>query len=197
MTNPLEALTKQLSQFPGVGEKSAQRMAFFLLSLPKEKVAHMATVMTSTRERIRYCNRCFNLSFEPECFICANPNRIRNQVCVVASPKDIYALEKAGEYKGLYHVLGGLLSPLDGMHAEVLRIQELMQRLREEAFDEVILALNSTIEGEATMLYLNERLSSFNTLVSKLAYGLPVGADLDYTDEVTLQRAISGRARMF
>lgn len=191
--NPLSQLIEQLSLFPGVGEKSAQRMAFFLLSLPKEKVRKLGETIIDTREKIRYCDRCFNISLTPTCFICENPSRYPHQLCIVASPKDIFALEKSGEYKGLYHVLGGLLSPIDGIHPETLRIAELMHRCETESFQEIIFAINATIEGEATMLYLADLLARYSTSITKLAYGLPVGADIDYADEITLQRALAGR----
>ncbi len=194
--NPLSPLIDQLSQFPGVGEKSAQRMAFFLLSLPKEKVRKMGEAIVETREKIRYCDNCFNISLSPRCFICENPNRNPKQLCVVSSPKDIFALEKSGDYKGYYHVLGGLLSPIDGIHPEGLRIEELMHRCETERYDEIIFAINASIEGEATMLYLSDLLARYNCNISKLAYGLPVVSDIDYADEITLQRALSGRRKI-
>lgn len=194
--NPLSQLIEQLSLFPGVGEKSAQRMAFFLLSLPKEKVRKLGETIIDTREKIRYCDRCFNISLTPTCFICENPSRNVHQLCIVASPKDIFALEKSGEYKGLYHVLGGLLSPIDGIHPETLRLTELMHRCETETFQEIIFAINATIEGEATMLYLADLLTRYTIPITKLAYGLPVGADIDYADEITLQRALAGRRNL-
>lgn len=194
--NPLSQLIEQLSLFPGIGEKSAQRMAFFLLSLPKEKVRRMGETLIETREKIRYCDHCFNISLTPLCFICESPSRNTQQLCIVASPKDIFALEKSNEYKGLYHVLGGVLSPIDGIHPETLRITELMHRCETESFQEIIFAINATIEGEATMLYLTDLLSRYKVSVTKLAYGLPVGADIDYADEITLQRALAGRRKV-
>jgi len=194
--NPLSPLIEQLSQFPGVGEKSAQRMAFFLLSLPKERVRKMGETIVETRDKIRYCEHCFNISLTPRCFVCDNPMRNTSQLCIVASPKDIFALEKSGEYKGLYHVLGGLLSPIDGIHPEALRIEELMHRCESERFQEVIFAINASIEGEATMLYLNDLLSRYSCSITKLAYGLPVGGEIDYADEITLQRAMAGRRKI-
>jgi recombination protein RecR len=193
LENPLTHLVNQLSKFPGIGEKSAQRLAFFLLSQSEADVRRMAEAMVHTREKIKYCKACFNISFQDTCHICLDPKRERSQLCIVASPKDIFAFERSGEFKGTYHVLGGLISPIDGVHPDMLRIQELLIRCRQGAFSEVIMAINATIEGDATMLYLMELLSSFDVKVSKLAYGLPVGADIDYADELTLQKALRGR----
>ncbi len=193
LENPLTHLINQLSKFPGIGEKSAQRLAFFLLSQSEGDVRRMADAMVNTREKIKYCNTCFNISFQDTCHVCADPKREGSQLCIVASPKDIFAFERSGEFKGVYHVLGGVISPIDGVHPDMLRIQELIMRCRQGDFKEVIMAINATIEGDATMLYLTELLSSFDIKVSKLAYGLPVGADIDYADELTLQKAMMGR----
>ena len=196
LNNPLSHLVHQLSKFPGVGEKSAQRLAFFLLSLPKEEVGKMAQAMIDTRNNIRYCDSCFNISFQPRCYLCSDERRDRSMMCIVASPKDIVAFERSGEYKGVYHVLGGLLSPIDGIHPEMLRIEELVTRLRTGEVTEIILAINATVEGDTTCLYLSNLLSGLNISISKLAYGLPVGADIDYADELTLQKALTGRKRI-
>jgi recombination protein RecR len=196
LNNPLSHLVQQLSKFPGVGEKSAQRLAFFLLSLPKEEVGKMAQAMIDTRNNIRYCDSCFNISFQPRCYLCSDERRDRSMMCIVASPKDIVAFERSGEYKGVYHVLGGLLSPIDGIHPEMLRIEELVTRLRTGEVTEIILAINATVEGDTTCLYLSNMLSGLNISISKLAYGLPVGADIDYADELTLQKALTGRKRI-
>ncbi|MBT6121497.1 recombination protein RecR [bacterium] len=191
--NPLDGLMTQLTKFPGVGQKSAQRMAFFLLSIPGKDVHSMASTMVDTRQRIRYCERCFNISFEKTCSICEDSNRDRSLLCVVSEPKDIFAIERAGQFKGNYHVLGGLISPIDGILPESLRIKELIERLKSEPLSEVIFAINPTIEGDATILYLTKILASFETKLSSLAYGLPVGSDMDYADELTLQKAFQGR----
>lgn len=196
LNNPLSHLVQQLSKFPGVGEKSAQRLAFFLLSLPKEEVGKMAQAMVDTRNNIRYCDICFNISFQPRCYLCSDERRDRSMMCIVASPKDIVAFERSGEYKGVYHVLGGLLSPIDGIHPEMLRIEELVTRLRTGEVTEIILAINATVEGDTTCLYLSNMLSGLNISISKLAYGLPVGADIDYADELTLQKALTGRKQI-
>ncbi|MGE4169575.1 MAG: recombination mediator RecR [Candidatus Margulisiibacteriota bacterium] len=196
LENPLAGLTEQLAKLPGIGPKSAQRLAFFLISLPKETVSTMARTMVDTRQAIRYCQTCFNISLNPVCHVCSDPKRDEQSLCIVADPKDIFALERTGTHKGLYHVLGGLISPIDGIHPETLRIEELLLRLREAPPKEIILAINSTIEGEATVLYLSALLKPYNLPISQLAYGLPVGGDLDYADEMTLQKAFMGRTRL-
>jgi recombination protein RecR len=191
--SPLKPLVTELKQLPGVGEKSAQRLAFFLLSISKDRVDKIAKQMSDTRSDIKYCETCFNISLETICHICKNPGRDKDLLCIVAEPKDIFALEKTHEFKGTYHVLGGLISPIDGVHPEALRIPELLERLRQQSFKEIILAINPTIEGDTTVLYLHSVLKQLKLSVTKLAYGLPVGADIDYADELTLQRAFTGR----
>jgi recombination protein RecR len=193
LENPLTPLVAQLSKLPGVGPKSAQRLAFFFLSMPPSEVTEFSETLVKTRTSIRYCSRCFNLAFSELCFVCENPARQPHQLCVVAEPKDIFALERTQVYKGLYHVLGGVLSPIDGIHPEVLRIPELIKRLRTEPITELVLAINPTIEGDATVLYLTHILQEFPVSKSKLAYGLPVGSDMDYADEMTLRKSVLGR----
>ena len=192
--NPLEPLISQLKRLPGIGDKSAQRLAFFLLSISEKEVEKMATTMLSTRKKIVYCQSCYNISLESTCYICLDDNRIQDKICIVSEPKDIFALERTGAYKGVYHVLGGLISPLDGVHPESLRIKELVQRLQEKSYNEVIFAINPTVEGDATILYLSAILESLKLTITKLAYGLPMGSDIDYADEMTLAKAISSRA---
>jgi recombination protein RecR len=191
--NPLQPLVEELSLLPGVGQKSAMRMAFFMLSLPKERVAQFANVLTDVRNRIRYCKTCFNIGLESECEICLNTRRVPNTLCVVSDPRDVFAIERSGEFKGRYHVLGGLISPIDGIHPDALRLEELLDRVKTGHFEEVILALNSTIEGETTYYYLIDLLRPMQVNLTKLAYGLPIGANIDYADEMTLQKAIQGR----
>lgn len=191
--SPLASLVQQFTKLPGIGEKSAQRLAFFVLSMPKKDVERFSEVMTDTRRRMKYCQYCFNLSYTDTCFICANPKRNQSQLCVVAEPRDIFALERSGEYKGIYHVLGGLISPIDGIQPEALRIYELLNRCKTMELNEIVIALNPTIEGDATGLYLHSLLKEYNVKISKLAYGLPVGSDIDYADEMTLQKALIGR----
>ena len=192
MESPLQPLVEQLSKLPGIGAKSAQRLAFFILSLPKKEVDVFADVMVHTRLNIKYCSECFNISLDSVCHICKDDQRDPSLLCIVSEPKDIIALERTSSYKGRYHVLGGLLSPIDGIHPETLRIPELVKRIRENSVKEVILAINPTIEGDATILYLAKILGD-QVEVSKLASGLPMGADLDYADELTLLHALNGR----
>lgn len=194
--NPLEPLVNTLSKLPGIGPKSAQRLAFFLLSLPIENVAMMADTMVSTCRAIKYCHTCFNISLSSVCHICADPKRDTRRLCIVAEPKDIFAIERTHEFKGIYHVLGGLISPLDDIHPDSLRISELISRVKQNPYDELILAINPTIEGESTILYLQSLFKSLQHKISTLAYGLPAGADMDYADELTLQKALMGRRAM-
>ena len=192
--NPLEPLISELKRLPGIGDKSAQRLAFFLLSIPEKNVEKMSETMVHVRKNVRYCQTCFNISLEPICHICNDDTRTRNTICVVSEPKDIFALERTGVYKGVYHVLGGLISPLDGVHPESLRIKELVQRLQQNTYQEVIFAINPTVEGDSTIMYLTAILEPLKLAISKLAYGLPMGSDIDYADEMTLAKAMSARS---
>ncbi|MFC1771112.1 recombination mediator RecR [Candidatus Margulisiibacteriota bacterium] len=194
--NPLEGLAQELQRLPSIGPKSALRMAFFFLSLSKGEVAKFVNVLTDTRARIRYCTKCFNISFTEVCGICNDLRRVEAQLCIVAEPRDVFAIERIGEYKGLYHVLGGLISPIDNIHPETLRIQELIARLEAGGVSEIILAINPTIEGDATLLYLKKIIQKFKIKKTKLAHGLPVGSDIDYADEITLQKAFVGRTEI-
>ncbi|NQY74666.1 MAG: recombination protein RecR [Candidatus Margulisbacteria bacterium] len=191
--NPLSPLIDHLKKLPGVGHKSATRMAFYLLSMSSKEVDEFARVLVETKQNIRYCTQCFNIGYAEKCFICDNPERDPNIICVVAEPKDLLSIEKTHDFKGVYHVLGGLISPLDGIHPEMLRLDELMHRLRVTQPKEVILAINPTIEGDATILYLAKQFESSPFQLTKLAYGLPMGADIEYVDEMTLKKALEGR----
>jgi recombination protein RecR len=191
--NPLTGVIEQLTKLPSIGQKSAQRLAFFFLSLSKAEVNQFAKTLVETRENIKYCTTCFNISFTPKCMVCCDFERNQSILCVVAQPKEIFAIERTHEFKGLYHVLGGLISPIDGMQPDMLRISELILRIKSGQFKEVILALNPTVEGETTALYLASCLKGYPISITKLAYGLPVGADIDYADDMTLQKALSGR----
>lgn len=195
LENPLKELIQELTILPGIGPKSAEKLAFFFLSLTKNDVQKFCRILSATRENIRYCEHCFNISFSNVCSICQDSERNKHQLCIVAEPKDIYALEKT-KYSGLYHVLGGLISPIDGIHPEVLRIKELEQRLEKEPIKEIILAINSSIEGETTILYLVKFLEQFQIPLTRLAHGLPMGADIEYIDEITLGRAFQGRVKI-
>lgn len=192
-TKPLANLIEFFQKFPGVGPKSAQRMAFHLLKMPISEVEKFANIMVEAKNNIHYCDTCFNMSASNPCEICQNPNRDKLTICVVSETKDLIAIEKTNEYKGQYHVLQGLISPIDGIGAEDIRIKELLQRIAKDDIKEVILALNPSVEGEATSLYLNKLIKPFNIKVSRIAFGLPVGSDLEYADEITLARAIEGR----
>ena len=188
----LEELVEALQQLPTIGPKSATRLAFWLLEAPETKALRLSQAIEQARSQVRPCGRCFNYSDHEYCNICSDERRKGEQLCVVVLPRDILALEKTREYRGYYHVLGGLLSPLDGIGPEKVRIRELVERVERENVQEVILALDTTVGGEATSLYLHRQLAS-RVKVTRLAQGLPAGGNLDYTDEVTLGRALRGR----
>jgi len=168
-------------------------MAFYVLSMSHESVRDFAHALTDAKERVKNCSRCFHLSSEDPCEICTNTRRDRNMMCVVAESRDVIALERTREYRGSYHVLTGLISPLEGKGPEQLSIRELINRVSEDEVKEVILAINPTIEGDATVLYLNRLLKPLQCRVTRIAFGLPVGADLEYADDVTLSKALEGR----
>ena len=188
----VDNLVAQLTRLPGIGSRTAQRLAFHLLSTPKDEALALATAIKEVKERVRFCRACGNLTEEELCAICLDPRRDRTVVCVVEQPVDVISLERTHEYRGLYHVLGGSLSPLDGVEPEHLRIDELLRRVAEGELREVVLATNPNMTGEATAAYLADRLRDRAT-VTRLASGLPVGGDLEYADEVTLGRALAGR----
>ena len=189
----IAALIEQFQKFPSVGPKSAQRMAFYLLRMPKIDVENFAKAVIEAKEKTQTCEVCFNLSSQSPCEICSSPQRDRSVICVVAETKDLIAIEKTNEYKGLYHVLQGLISPMDGIGADDIRIKELLSRLTADEVQEVILALSPSVEGEATSLYLTKLIKPFGIKVSRIAFGLPVGADLEYADEITIAKALEGR----
>jgi recombination protein RecR len=188
----VDNLVAQLTRLPGIGSRTAQRLAFHLLSTQKEEALALAAAITEVKERVRFCRECGNLTEEELCGICLDPRRDRTVVCVVEQPVDVISLERTHEYRGLYHVLGGSLSPLDGVEPEHLRIDELLQRVAAGEVQEVVLATNPNMTGEATAAYVADRLRDRAT-VTRLASGLPVGGDLEYADEVTLGRALAGR----
>ena len=191
----VDNLVAQLTRLPGIGTRTAQRLAFHLLSARKEEALALATAIEDVKERVRFCDDCGNLTEEKLCGICLDPRRDRSLVCVVEQPMDVISLERTHEYRGLYHVLGGSLSPLDGVEPEHLRIDELMGLVERNGVQEVVLATNPNMTGEATAAFLADRLRG-RVRVTRLASGLPVGADLEYADEVTLGRALSGRREM-
>ena len=188
----VDNLVAQLTRLPGIGSRTAQRLAFHVLSTPKDEALALATAIEEVKERVRFCRECGNLTEQELCAICLDARRDRTVVCVVEQPVDVISLERTHEYRGLYHVLGGSLSPLDGVEPEHLRIDELLQRVAQGEIREVVLATNPNMTGEATAAYLADRLRDRAT-VTRLASGLPVGGDLEYADEVTLGRALAGR----
>lgn len=192
----IASLIEHFQKFPSVGPKSAQRMAFYLIRMPKSEVEKFAQSMLDAKENTKTCEICFNLSSTSPCEICTSPQRDKSTICVVAETKDLIAIEKTNEYKGLYHVLQGLISPMDGIGADDIRIKELLNRLTDENVKEVILALSPSVEGEATSLYLNKLIKPFGIKISRIAFGLPVGADLEYADEITIAKAIEGRREL-
>ncbi|HEY9766242.1 MAG TPA: recombination mediator RecR [Chroococcales cyanobacterium] len=192
-SKPLARLIEELQRLPGIGPKSAQRLAFHLLKQEDSFVQSLASSLLDAKSQIRLCSRCANLSAQDPCELCSDEKRDPAILCVVAEPRDVIALERTGEFKGRYHVLQGLISPLDGIGPEQLKIKELLLQLQESALQEVILAINPTIEGEATTLYLSRLLKPIGVLLTRIAFGLPVGSDLEFADELTLIRALEGR----
>lgn len=192
---PLESLVEKFESLPGIGHKTAQRLAYFVLDMPKEQAEGFAGAILEAHEKIHYCAVCCNLTDDELCPVCRSPVRDKALICVVEEPKDVFALERAGEYNGLYHVLHGAISPLSGIGPEQLKIKDLLPRI-DGGVQEVIMATNPTVEGEATAMYLSRLLKPLGVKVTRLAYGIPVGGDLEYADEVTLQRAMEGRQEL-
>ncbi|TVQ47534.1 MAG: recombination protein RecR [Gloeocapsa sp. DLM2.Bin57] len=191
-TPPLARLIEQLQRLPGVGAKTAQRLALHILKRPETEVIALAQALIDAKKQIGLCKICFHLSATPICEICANPNREKKTICVVADSRDVIALEKTREYTGLYHVLGGVISPMEGIGPEQLNIQSLVNRIGKEEITEVIIAISPSIEGDTTTLYIGQLLKPL-TKVTRIAFGLPMGGDLEYADEITLARALEGR----
>jgi recombination protein RecR len=191
----VENLVAQLTRLPGVGTRTAQRLAFHLLRAPKDEAGALAGAIAEVKERVRFCRECGNLTEDEVCGICRDERRDRTLICVVEQPVDLFSLERTHEYRGLYHVLGGALSPIDGVEPGDLRIDELVQRVERNGVAEVVLATNPNMTGEATAAFLADKLRG-RVRVTRLASGLPVGGDLEYADEVTLGRALSGRLEM-
>jgi recombination protein RecR len=189
----VQDLIDELGRLPGVGPKSAQRIAFYLLAADPTDVRRLVTALTEVKEKVRFCSICGNVAEEEQCKICRDPRRDEAVICVVEEPKDVVAIEKTREFRGRYHVLGGAISPIEGVGPEDLRIRELMQRLADGAITELILATDPNLEGEATATYLARLVKPMELKVTRLASGLPVGGDLEYADEVTLGRAFEGR----
>lgn len=189
----MERLTEQFARLPGIGGKTAQRLAFYMLSLPDEEAQAFADAITEAKRTVRLCPVCQNLTDRDICAICADSERDHSKICVVAEPKDVVAMERAREYDGTYHVLHGVISPLNHVGPDDIRIRELLMRVGEGGVEEIIMATNPDTEGEATAMYLSRLLRPMGVRVTRLAYGIPVGSQLEYADEVTLLRALEGR----
>lgn len=189
----LARLIQELNKLPGIGPKSAQRLAYFIIRLPDEDAQDLADAINAVKQTIMFCSQCQNLTDASPCSICANDRRNREQICVVEEPMDVLALERTHCYRGLYHVLHGVLSPLNGVGPDQIKLRELFARLRDGAIREVVIATNPTLEGEATAMYISRHLAGTDVKVTHLARGLPVGGSLEYTDELTLSRAFQGR----
>jgi recombination protein RecR len=188
----VEQLVEEFAQLPGIGKKTAQRLALYILKMPREKVAGFAQALVNIKDRVRYCSICSNITESDPCIICASPKRNRRVICVVEEPNDVMALERTNEFNGLYHVLGGALSPLDNIGPEDLKVKELLSRINDE-IEEIILAMNPNVEGETTTIYLSRLLKPLKVNVTRIARGLPIGGDLEFADEATLSRALEGR----
>jgi recombination protein RecR len=201
VVEPVARLIEAFSRLPGVGPKTAQRLTFHLLRAPDTEARQLAAALVAVRDQVVFCERCFNISDAPVCALCLDPARDQRRLCVVEEPLDVLALERTGEFKGLYHVLHGAISPIDGIGPDRLRIRELLARADAAnasgaPFEEVIIATNPTLEGEATAMYLAERLDGTVGSITRIARGIPVGGDLEYADEVTLSKAMEGRREM-
>lgn len=193
---PLARLTEQFERLPGIGSKTAQRLAYYVLKMPKEKAVEFSQAILSAHENIHYCSECCNLTDKEKCSICNNTKRDHSTICVVEDPRDVIAMERTQEYNGVYHVLHGAMSPLNGIGPEQLTIKELLARIQNNTIEEVIMATNPTVEGETTSMYISKLLKPLGIKVTRLAYGIPVGGDLEYADEVTLLRALEGRCEL-
>ena len=192
----INKLIEQLSHLPGIGPKSAQRLAFHIMNMPKDQVGQLTSSITEARAKVRYCKNCCTLTDQELCPICANPKRDASTIMVVENTRDLAAYEKTGKYDGVYHVLHGAVNPMVGVQPENLKLKELLQRLQREDIKEVIIATNSTVEGEATALWISKYVKQAGIKVTRIASGVPVGGDLEYIDEVTLLRALEGRVEL-
>lgn len=196
MTDAVEQLIEQLAKLPGIGRKTASRLTFHLLKQPKEAAYALSEAVREVKDRVVFCETCGNIAESPTCAICRDPRREEATICVVEEPSDIHVIEKSGHYRGLYHVLHGRLSPLDGVGPEALTVDRLLDRLREGAVEEVILATNPDVEGEATALYLRRALDTVDVKVTRLARGIPMGGSLEFLDEMTVGEALSARREL-
>ena len=194
-TKPLSKLIAHFEKFPGIGPRTAQRLALFILKQPESSIRDFSKALLEAHTNVGRCKKCFNLTSEEECGICRNTERNQKIICVVAETKDLLALERAREFKGVYHVIGGLISPMDSIGPELLEIRSLVERVSKSEVDEIILALTPSVEGDTTSLYIGKLISPF-AKVTRIAYGLPMGSELEYVDEVTLARALEGRTKL-
>jgi len=194
-TKPLSKLIGHFEKFPGIGPRTAQRLALFILKQPESTIIDFSKALLEAHSNVGCCKKCFNLTSEDECEICKNTERNQKLICVVAETKDLLALERAREFKGVYHVIGGLISPMDSVGPELLDIRSLVERVSKSETDEIILALTPSVEGDTTSLYIGKLLAPF-TKVTRIAYGRPMGSELEYVDEVTLARALEGRTKL-
>lgn len=195
IAEPLQTLIDEFAKFPTIGPKTAARLAFYLLSRPRNEAQALAEAIVAMKDKVHFCSRCFGLTQDDPCDLCTDERR-ENTICVVAEAKDVYAIERSGAYKGRYHVLGGLISPIDGIGPAQLHVRELLVRTGSERPKEIILATNPNAEGEATALYLSRIIAPLGAAVTRLAYGLPIGGDLDYADEITLAKSLEGRTAL-
>ena len=193
VASPVAALINELSKLPTIGPKTAARLVFYLLNRPRNEAQSLAEAILAVKDNVRFCSICYSLAESDPCEFCTDERRDATTICVVAEAKDVYAIERAGAFKGRYHVLGGLISPMDGIGPAQLHLRELIERIGREAPREIILATNPNAEGEATALYLSRLLQPLGVVVTRLAYGLPIGGDLDYADEMTIAKALEGR----
>ena len=196
MIGPLEALIKALKKLPGVGEKTATRYAFYILNAPSEEIQSLISSVKAVKANLKLCSSCFHLTDIDPCNICTDKKRDGSVICVVETPLDLMAIEKGGNFRGLYHVLHGVLSPLDAIGPEDIRLTELIKRVRDGGIKEVVLALNPTVEAEATAGFIRDQIKDFGVIVSRIAYGIPVGGSLEYTDPLTLTRALDNRTKL-
>ena len=194
-TKPLSKLIGHFEKFPGIGPRTAQRLALFILKQPESSIRDFSKALLEAHSNVGHCKKCFNLTSEEECEICRNTERNQKIICVVSETKDLLALERAREFNGVYHVIGGLISPMDSIGPELLEIRSLVERVSKSEVDEIILALTPSVEGDTTSLYIGKLLNPF-TKVTRIAYGLPMGSELEYVDEVTLARALEGRTNL-
>jgi len=192
----VENLIQELTRLPGIGRKSAQRLAFFIMGMPDEEAISMANAIITLKEKARFCKNCFNITEDEVCSICSNPHRKRDKICVVEEPSNLIVIENTKIFNGLYHVLLGALSPIDGITPERLKINELVERIKRGNVSEVIIATNPNTKGETTAQYISQLLKPFGVKISRIAYGLPIGGDIEFADEVTLSKALEGRNEM-